>query len=134
MSTNVPNDLDAERWLLGACIYRPAGIDEVVAAGLEPEHLYHPAHRELYERLTVMNFADEPISPTTIAAAGITTLDPDELVMNAPQVSAPTLYADVIIEAARRRRLLHAVRAVEGAIEHGDDIDLARLRHLVDTP
>jgi replicative DNA helicase len=45
-----PCDLDAERWVLGSILHRPAALDEV-ADLLEAPHFYAVAHQLVYEHL-----------------------------------------------------------------------------------
>lgn len=55
----LPQDTDAERALLGACIMQPLAV-ELVAEILRVEHLYRPAHQAIYTAILDLFDRGEP--------------------------------------------------------------------------
>lgn len=64
-SSELPHDLDAERYTLAAMMINPAAI-EAAAEILVTEHFYRPAHQVLFNAMVQMFAAGERIDPVTL--------------------------------------------------------------------
>lgn len=62
-----PNDIEAERWLLGAMLASPAAVGAAVEV-LEPGHFYRPAHQVIYGAMVAMYAAGQRVDPVTLRA------------------------------------------------------------------
>jgi replicative DNA helicase len=61
-----PNDVDAERALLGACLLK----SEAIAAALEivtPEDFYRPAHGHVFDTIAALHAQAAEVDPITVA-------------------------------------------------------------------
>jgi replicative DNA helicase len=61
-----PHNIDAEESLLGAMLLSRTAID-VVSESMEPRFFYKPAHAHIYEAITSLSAAGEPVDPVTVA-------------------------------------------------------------------
>lgn len=61
----MPSSDASEREVLGVILIQQSVVE--VAAVLEPEQFYHPAHRAIYEACLAVDAARRPIDPVTIA-------------------------------------------------------------------
>lgn len=109
-----PNDLAAERALLGTCLYAP---DAVVAA-LElvgPEYFYSPAHGHIFAAISDLHDHGEPVEVGTVAAylrrldlldvaGGANALI--DLLADGPSGKSGAKYARIVAEMATYRRMI----------------------------
>lgn len=106
-----PHDPATEAALIGAALLRPDTIDEAVDAGLEPDHLYNPAHRLIWRACLALHYhPGHHVDATSVA----TRLGPDldniggpatltTLQANCPSTSGTTGRVATIREKAARR-------------------------------
>ncbi|GEL19314.1 replicative DNA helicase [Pseudonocardia asaccharolytica] len=123
-----PADLDAERALLGACMHGQRALDTAVEI-LDPRDFYRPAHAELFAAMVAMRDTGREVDPVTLAAHlgdRLAKLGGHPHLIDlygAPPTAANTAhYAEIISDAAVRRRLLEAgQRAIQLAHTASDD-------------
>jgi replicative DNA helicase len=109
-----PNNLRAEESVLGAMLLSREAIADVVEV-LEPEHFYKPAHAHLYEAVTSLYSAGEPVDAVTVAEelqrAGMLEEVGGQAVLldfqaTTPAISNAAHYARIVEEHALLRRLI----------------------------
>jgi replicative DNA helicase len=61
-----PHALDAERAVLGALLLEPSAYEDVVDAGLRPEHFYRPNHGTVFRAIADLHAAGEHIDTLTV--------------------------------------------------------------------
>ena len=109
-----PNNQEAEECVLGAMLMSNQAIDAVIDT-LVAEDFYKPAHAVIYSAIVKMRQAGGKIDTMTIGTelgrtdtldriGGMPTLL--ELVINTPSTGAVDKYAEFVIEASLRRRLM----------------------------
>ncbi len=110
-----PQNLDAERSVLGSMLLSNDAIDEVIAF-LRPDHFYHDAHRRIYE--TICRMRDRGLSAidaVTLAeelerqklledAGGAAYLH--EVLASVPHAAHVRYYADIVHEKHVQRSLI----------------------------
>lgn len=133
-SQSVPQNLEAEEALLGAMLSHPRGVAAADEVGVRAEDFYRPSHRVLFDtilevrdggvevdELTTINALrastakqhdgkDVPALPFVGGAAAVMTLQE-----RCPAVSNAKSYAEVVVEAARKRSVVetgHAMAAL----------------------
>ncbi|MGW9395241.1 replicative DNA helicase, partial [Streptomyces diastaticus] len=111
-----PNDLDAERCVLGACMLTRDAIDEIVVdAKLRPQDFYRPAHETIYRAVLRLHAAGEPVDPVTLTreldkrgdlgkVGGAPYLH--DCVQFVPSAGNGQWYADIVKDLAKRRGLV----------------------------
>lgn len=135
----VPQNMSAERAVLGGILLEPLALPAVLSLGLEPGHFYADAHAIVFEAMVEMGAAAQPIDQVTLrdwivgaggsaklARLGVNGVWGDEFLLGLTDV-IPTIanieaHARIVQEKATRRRLRQvllrgAVRAVQGEIE-----------------
>ncbi len=124
-----PHNLDAEQALLGAILYDNA-VYARVGGELTPEHFYEPYHGLLYrligEKITEGRLAEPTIlmgrlatDPAFAANGGLRYLA--DLVDRAPPSSTAEQFAQPIIEAATRRRMIEIGAALQQMARDPDE-------------
>ena len=130
-----PNNLDAERSLLGGLLLDSAAFAEVrpiVAA----EDFYRDAHRKVFEAMCRLDDRSEPIDRVTVkatlvASGAFESVGGDEYVdlldKFVPTAANLEYYAKIIADKARARRLIEAAGSIAqlGYEQHGDVDDFA---------
>lgn len=115
-----PQDLDAERNVLGSIMVSPAVLDDV-AAVLRPDAFYSDPHRRIYGAMVAMRDAAQGIDETLLvdrlrqsgeleAAGGIAYLL--EISHAVPVSAHAAYYAGIVSRAAKLRGLIHAATDV----------------------
>jgi replicative DNA helicase len=109
-----PQDLDAERSVLGGMLLSKDAIGDVTSV-LDREDFYRPAHTAVFDCIIDINGRGEPVDPITVAAelerrnelvrvGGAPYLH--TLVATVPTASNAGYYADIVAEKAVQRRLV----------------------------
>lgn len=62
----LPNNIDAEKSVLAACMLNPDAIDEI-ATKLKPENFFRPAHQRIFEGMLELNLRHIPIDQISLA-------------------------------------------------------------------
>ena len=111
-----PQDLDAERAVLGALLRQPELCDDVVMVLRNPDDFYHDAHSRIYSHMMKMR-ADNSKIDLLLLANNLKTAGELELIggiaflgelMNSVPVSVHAeYYAKIIREKATLRKLIH---------------------------
>lgn len=127
-----PNDLAAERALLGAMLLSRTAIDDALEHVTGPE-FHRPAHEIIWDAVTTLHLAGEPADPVTVGdhltttgqltrAGGRAYLH--DLVAAVPTTSNAAYYADIIAELAARRRLITIGSQIQqlGYTQNGADV------------
>lgn len=123
----VPHSLEAERAVLGACLFDRSKLDNV-REKLAADDFYAPAHRLIYECICRLADADSPCDLVTLGeelrsagelerVGGLAYLS--GLVDAVPAPSAAGAYADIVADNARMRALSDAMAAVMAGIQEG---------------
>ncbi len=126
-----PHNLEAEESLLGAMLLsRDAIADafEIVSA----EHFYRPAHGHIFEAITTLYSAGEPVDPVTVAEeldrAGILegmggTAALVSMQAHTPATSSAPRYARIVHERSMLRRLISTANEIaEIGYSRPDDV------------
>jgi len=120
MEGKIPENLEAERSLLGILLYATYQIDEVSVL-LRAEDFYKPFHAALYAAIVHQKDHGEPVDVVTLTAvleAMGTKCNRAELVAiqaEAGMSTHATAHAHLILEAAARRRLMAVAYEVNDA-------------------
>ncbi len=115
-----PQNLDAERAVLGSLILDPHFCDDVVLI-LRPDDFYADAHRKLYSHVVAMHDAGKRIDPTLLverlkqagdfeAIGGAAYIA--EVVHAVPVAAHAVHYAQIVREKATLRALIHATTEI----------------------
>lgn len=112
-----PHDLDAEESLLGAMMLSKEAIASAIEAGVHTEDFYKPAHGHVYDAITSLYSAGEPVDPVTLAdellRSGLLEAVGGApflvgLMANTPAIGNAGRYAQIVVEHALLRRLIGA--------------------------
>ena len=123
----VPHSLEAERAVLGACLFDRSKLDNV-REKLAADDFYAPAHRLIYECICRLADADSPCDLVTLGEELRSTGELERvgglaylsgLVDAVPAPSAAGAYADIVADNARMRALSDAMTAVMAGIQEG---------------
>jgi replicative DNA helicase len=127
-----PQNLEAERGVLGSVLLDPRSFDDVVTI-LRPEDFYSDAHMKLYGHLCKMNLQRVPIDVTLLverlrgageleAVGGMAYLA--EVAHSVAVVAHVLRYAEIVREASARRRIINAAsQAMHDAYETGVTVE-----------
>lgn len=135
--TQPPHDLGAERCVLGAMIQSPAAIADVSELIGSPD-FYRPAHQIIYEVITGLNAAGNPIDPVSVGdelrrrnvlnrTGGAPYLH--TLLAAVPAVANAGYYARIVAGYSERRRWLETAERIRQAAT-SPGIELDRLHEL----
>ena len=128
-----PQDIDAERSVLGAILIDPDRFSEI-ASGLSAEDFYRPNHAHVFEAVVNLFERNEPIDEITVGSE-LKTLGKleslggsaylAELTDSVPTAANVAYYAKLVKKRAVVRRLIMATTAITGSVYEGTtDIDL----------
>ena len=125
-----PNDLDAERAVLSACLLSSEALDEV-AADLRAEHFYSPAHQVIWSAMADLYRAAQPVDVVMVAqglrasgqlerAGGAAYLA--QVTDSTPATSHVGQHAELVVGLSRLRRAIELChdRAAAGYGATGD--------------
>src|SRR3989344_3035853 len=127
-----PQDLDAEKALLGSLLLHPQGIDEILDFIL-PETFYTDRHRAVYEAVLDLHKKSEPVDLLSVSTrlrekkelervGGATYLS--EMVEMVPSAANVKHYADIVQRKSSLRNLIiSAEEVLELGYREQDDID-----------
>ena len=116
-----PQNLDAERSLLGSLLLSSHAIDEI-AELLQPSSFYHPGHQKLYESIFRLYTAgSKAIDAVTVAedltrhgqleeVGGVNAIM--EVLETVPHAAHARYYANIISEKATLRALIHSCHEI----------------------
>ena len=119
----LPQDLDAERGLLGSLLLDPQRVMDICTAkGLLPESFVDTAHRALYAAVEHLSARGIPVDAVSLnnyltgigqgeLVGGFATLT--DLVERTPTSAHAEYYADLVMERYLRRCILGTVRKIE---------------------
>lgn len=128
-----PQDIDAERSVLGAMLLENAAVSEA-SSRLTPEDFYRPAHARIFEAMIALYERTEPIDEVTVrsrlAAEGrLESVGGVEFLAGLTE-STPTAanvihYARIVRNRALSRRLIAAATTIAtSGYEGGTDVDV----------
>jgi len=109
-----PQDIPAEKAVLGAMLIEPATIPEVVSS-LSPQDFYYDSHRKVYEAMLAIWNRQEPVDLITVSGAlGDQVLAADMAAMaDNAFPSHVQAHAQAVKEATQKRDLLDFIRQAE---------------------
>jgi len=116
-----PADREAERWVLGSVLLKPASLDEI--GFLQPVDFFHDDLRQLYAAVVEARRKGEPIDEALLRrqfagddwAARIA-----EIAMSVPVAGHVHHYARIVSDLANRRRLREILLMGADAAQQGD--------------
>lgn len=120
-----PHNLEAEESVLGAALISKAVVPQLVGL-LDPSDFFKPVHQHIWAAMIDMHAVGQPIDGVTVFEAarqhGVTFELLNELMNATPATSNAARYAEIIIQASRRRKLMwHYSNLVEMCYDHGAD-------------
>jgi replicative DNA helicase len=124
-----PHDQGAEASLIGAALLRQQIVD-TLKGHVDPSDFYNPRYGHVWAAMLELHEHGEPIDIVTVASK-VAPFDIDvpflaEAQNSTPAVSAAPRYADLVVEASRRRKLLaHLSGLAERCYEDPADAILA---------
>ncbi len=125
-----PHDLAAEAGVIGSILINVSLIDDVTAI-VSADDFYREENKTIFETIVAMQNAGDPIDETVLLgklkARDSETQWTDllaEISGQVPIAANAKYYARIVIEKAKRRRLIHAaVRIVQGAYGSEDTVE-----------
>lgn len=135
-----PNDVGAERIVIGAALLNPSVL---VAVDLNSEDFYRPAHGLIWAHLCDAYGAGQPTDPVAIAGRMLDAGDLNRaggagylhtLISDVPAAVTAPHYAERVREQARRRNITAVRDHIDQLTENNTDADtaVARVRELLD--
>lgn len=128
-----PQNIEAERSVLGACLIERDAVSRAVEVIHDPEAFYRGPHRAIYDAMLSLHARGEPVDIITVSdeldrksatanAGGIEYLM--ELTTVVPTAANVQWYAQTVRERARRREAIAiAARVVQSAHDLDADLD-----------
>ncbi len=118
-----PQDIDAERSVLGALMIDPVASNDVLGK-LNASHFYRPSHAKLYEVILSLTESDQPIDEITVAdgleakgelesVGGRAYLT--ELTDRLPGAANIEYHADIVLKHALMRSLISVANSISTA-------------------
>jgi replicative DNA helicase len=132
-----PNDVDAEQCALGGMLLSPDALADV-AAILKTGDFYRPCHGTIFDAITAMDAAGEPVDPVTVTSRllenGLLTKLPETTYLHTLIAAVPTAanaswYARSVADKAQLRRLIAAGTRV---VQFGYSADARDVADLVE--
>ncbi len=129
----LPNNLEAERSVLGAVLLDNHALDRAIEKSLKPEDFFLDQHRRIFDRMIALSEANQAIDLVTLtddlhkrgeleAAGSAAYLS--SLVDGVPRVSNVEHYARIVKEKSLLRGLVHTTHAIQqSAMEAAEDAD-----------
>ncbi|MGW6654807.1 replicative DNA helicase [Streptomyces rubiginosohelvolus] len=112
-----PQDFGAEQCGLGGMILSKDAIGEVNETGITAAAYYRPAHGMIHDAIMDMYGKGEPIDPVTLGAYLLKAGNLERiggaaylhtLVQSVPTAANASYYAEIVVDRAKRRRLVEA--------------------------
>ncbi len=128
---NKPNDIEAEKSVLGACFLSKTALEKA-AEDLQPDSFYLDKHSKLFEVLTYLLESKIPVDLTTVTTevkkkdilteiGGVEYIT--ELITFVPTAANAEYYIKIILDAAIRRGLIDkATEIVESGYNRDEDL------------
>lgn len=126
---NPPNDLEAERAVLGSCMYGPEALRRVLDQINDVDY-YRPAHGQLHNLIKAMHADGVPVDQRTLTNRVVTTglmpapraADYVYMLFNAVATAANVdWYIGIVLDMAQRRGLIeNGTRAVQAGYSAGE--------------
>lgn len=123
--TPPPADIDAERAVIGACLTTPRALDSC-AEIVTVDDFYRPAHADLFAAMLAMREAGREVDPLTVAdhlGDQIVRLGGAPYLLDCtaavPTAANAAYYAEIVADAATRRRLSDAALRINQLAHHG---------------
>jgi len=118
----LPNNLDAERSVLGAVLLDNHALDRAIEKSLKPEDFFLDQHRRIFDRMIALAEANQAIDLVTLtddlhrrseleAAGGPAYIS--SLVDGVPAITNVEHYARIVKEKALLRQLAHTSHAIQ---------------------
>ena len=110
-----PNNQEAELALLGAMLFSTQAIADALEAGIKDWHFYSPAHGAIYQAITELDMAGQPVDIVTVSnklrsSEGFKSIGGEralfELQSAAPVIGHATHYAGIVVNHALLRQLI----------------------------
>ena len=127
--TTLPNDIQAERSVLGSIMIRRAALTDVLDA-VHPADFYRPHHEQIFDAALHLFSEGDPVDAITVAAelrrrGNLTRVGGEaylhDLVASVATPANASFYADIVHERALKRRLVTAgTRIAEIGYSDGD--------------
>ena len=117
-----PQDLQAEKVVLGAMLIDPTVIPEV-ASVIDRKDFYFESHQKIYAAMLTLVDRREPVDLITVGAAldgQVLTADIVGMTENALPSHAKR-HAELVKEKSQKRKILEAIRQTEEDIDSGED-------------
>jgi hypothetical protein len=133
-----PQDINAEQSVLGGMLLSERAITEVIEI-LDGPDFYRPAHETIFHAITGMAVRGERVDPVTVAAeltklGDITRVGGASylhtLVQQVPSSANAEYYAEIVHDAAARRRAVEELDRASSLVRSGEG-DLAEVLDLV---
>lgn len=129
-----PQDVLAERSVLGACLLAPTAVDDITDTGLRGPDFYQPAHETIWSAVQGLRRRGTPVDAVTLAAALSASGDLARiggpaylhtLLSTTPTAANVGYYAGIVREKATLRRLVAAGTRIAqlGYATDGGDVD-----------
>ncbi len=129
----LPQDLDAERSLLGAMLLTADAIAAASSTGIDAADFLGNGHSAIFAAVAKLHAAEEPVDPVTVADALRSSGELDQvggagalasLLTGCPATSSAARYARIVVEHARRRRVIGvAGQLADLGYDLGRDVD-----------
>jgi hypothetical protein len=121
----IPQAEQAERLVIGALLFEPAGALEVVSAlGLTPQQFFVPKLATIFAGVQAAERAGDSLDAMTLAHRlhrdGISFVDISELVGSLPSLAPLRAWVHLVQDAARRRALMSRLVANVRALSAGE--------------
>lgn len=126
----LPNNLDAERSVLGAVLLDNHALDRAIEKSLKPEDFFLDQHRRIFDRMIALSEANHAIDLVTLtddlhrrneleAAGGPSYIS--TLVDGVPAITNVEHYARIVKEKALLRSLAHTTYAIQQQALAGEE-------------
>ena len=118
-----PQDLEAEKSVLGALLLDPNESQEVLSS-MKPDDFYRPAHAKVFEAVVSLFEKNEPVDEVTVAAELQKQGDLEacggrsflaELSDRVPTAANAAHYAKIVKNRALTRKLIHVATTIAGS-------------------
>lgn len=131
---SIPHDIEAEQYVLGACMLGKSAIDDCIDVGLKGDDFYRPSHEEIWDAIREMHHRGEPVDPLTLreelSSRGAMTRIGGAVYLHtcfgsAASVANAVYYARTVMRRAVRRRLIGAAAKIAqlGYADDAGDVD-----------
>jgi replicative DNA helicase len=131
---DMPNNVEAERSMLGSVLIRPSIWPQVTAELPSAEALFLPAHQEIYDAMGALAARSLPFDPVTVgeeikSRGALAKLDGGieylyRLAEETPTAENVAAYVSLVRTAANKRRLIRICSEVSSRAAGDVDLDL----------